>query len=89
MAERKYRSANTVRLRGQRLNPIIWQGSQRAVTAYGIEALNGSYTIRKDRLDDPYWIEHMSEKEWVNVPDFADALKVARGNSVRNRGLRV
>jgi hypothetical protein len=47
---------NYTRLRGQRLSPILWQGGQWAVTAYGIEARDGSYTISKDRLG--YHREH-------------------------------
>jgi hypothetical protein len=67
MAERKYQ-------RRSPLHPVRWQGAQWAVTAYGIESRDGSYTISKDRLSDPYWLDHMSEKEWVDIGDFAEAL---------------
>jgi len=53
-----------------KFSPILWQGSQRAVTAYGIEARDGSYTISKDRLSDPYWL---------SLADFAEALQIANG----------
>jgi hypothetical protein len=76
-------SPNKFRHRGQRLHPIIWQGSQWAVTTYGIEARDGTYAITKDRLSDPHWIDHMAEKEWVNIEDFAQALRLARGRYVR------
>jgi hypothetical protein len=69
--------------RGEELSkPIHWQGRQWAVTAYGIECLDGNYPIEADRLweeDDSYsWVQHMAGKEWVDLPDFAEALRIAR-----------
>lgn len=77
---------------GQRLSkPIYWRGSQWAVTSYGIEALDGSYAIPKERLyegeeDDDTgglstghtWWKHMREKEWVHMVDFGNALALAQ-----------
>lgn len=68
--------------RGAALHPILWQGSQWAVTTYGIEARDGSYPIEKSRLKEDHaggdsWISHVGEKTWVNVDDFATAFFVA------------
>lgn len=37
----------------------------------------GSYAITKHQLDDPYWIDHMADKEWVDIEDFAEAPRIA------------
>jgi hypothetical protein len=29
-------------------------------------------------LREKWWIDHMAEKEWVDIEDFAEALRVAR-----------
>jgi hypothetical protein len=55
----------------QMLHPIKWRGRQWAVTEYGIEALDGSYAIKRDRLHERYWLAHMEEKFWVDAVDFA------------------
>lgn len=69
-----------VRSRAERLHPIWWQGGQWAVTAYGLEARDGTYSIEANRLDDhlaaehPHsWPEHMARKNWVDVEDFITA----------------
>jgi hypothetical protein len=56
--------ANEVRLCGEELRPVIWQGRQWAVTTFGIESRDGLYAIRARRLteglrdDDPHcWID--------------------------------
>jgi hypothetical protein len=78
----KYETNNRVRNRGQRLSRIFWKGRQWAVTSYGLECRNGKYPISKDRLweneTDHGWVRHMSDKDWVDLPDFAEALRVAR-----------
>lgn len=73
-----------VKLRGETLSEIWWQGRQWAVTSHGIEARDGTYTIAKDRLRDghtnehPYsWIGHLSGKSWMDLDDFATAYFVA------------
>jgi hypothetical protein len=62
--------------------PIFWTGRQWAVTGHGIEARDGTYTIAKNRVweeSDGYgWVDHMSEKEWVDMADFKEALEIAR-----------
>jgi hypothetical protein len=67
---------------GNRLSKIYWQGRQWAATKYGVECRDGSYAIERTRLweeEDQYgWILHMAEKDWVELEDFAEALRVAR-----------
>jgi hypothetical protein len=71
-----------VRNWGGRLSPIIWQGRQWAVTVSGIECRDGRYGISAATLwrdEDRYpWVVHMSLKSWVDLPDFAEALRIAR-----------
>lgn len=45
-----------------------------AVTTRGIECLSHSYQIDKSQLNETDWIDHMSEKTWVNINDFKKAL---------------
>jgi hypothetical protein len=76
-------SHNHVRLRGGRLTrPIYWQGQQWAVTGYGVESRDGRYTVSRLNLwDDEFrhsWLRHMAEKNWVDLADFAEALRIAR-----------
>ena len=70
-------------IRGEKLSkPIYYEGSQWAVTKYGIEARDGSYVIEKNRLwqDEPNysWEKHMEEKNWVNIHDFTRAMNFAK-----------
>jgi hypothetical protein len=66
-----------VKLRGERLHPVWWQGRQWAVTKYGIEARDGRYAIEASRLNESDWVAHMAEKEWVDEADFNTAWLVA------------
>jgi hypothetical protein len=69
--------------RADKLGRIWWRGKQWAVTSDGIEALDGSYYIEAKRLletmTDSYggWLEHMGEKLWVDMEEFATAWLVA------------
>lgn len=81
-------SAGEVRVIGQPLNSILWQGKQWAVTEYGIEKLNGRYAIESAAFFTTHsawaksmgcdvatcWIRHMAEKGWVDMEDFQDAV---------------
>src|SRR5690242_12041582 len=73
---------NEVQRRGGKLSRVLWLGSQWAVTFYGIEARDGTYGIAKRRLwenEGPYgWLLHMAEKDWPDLDDFAEALRLAR-----------
>jgi hypothetical protein len=78
----RYESGKRVKCRGERLHRIYWQGRQWAVTSYGIECRDGCYVIAKHRYEenepDYGWVMHMSGKEWVDLHDFAEALRIAR-----------
>jgi hypothetical protein len=52
------------------------------VTAYGVECRDGTYAIEKNRIwenEEEYgWVMHMSGKDWPDLEDFAEALRIAR-----------
>lgn len=66
---------------GEPLGTILWRGRQWAVTEYGIECLDGSYWCEAKGLGEDLpnhsWPEHMADKSWVDVDDFATAWMVA------------
>jgi hypothetical protein len=66
-----------IHVTGDALDTIWWRGKQWAVTEYGVEALNGTYSIAASRLTEDMkesgWPSHMAAKEWVNLPDFLTA----------------
>src|SRR4051812_32559167 len=70
-----------VPVRGEPLHAVWWRGRQWAVTAYGIECLDGTYAIEASRLAEEIgsfaWPEHMSEKDWCDPEEFATAWLVA------------
>lgn len=78
-----YTSDSEVRVLGEALaEPVYWTGREWAVTSFGIEARSGQYPIAKNCLweeEDTYgWVRHMDEKGWVDMPDFVEALRLAR-----------
>jgi hypothetical protein len=63
--------------------PVFWRGRQWAVTGYGVERRDRNrYWIDHRRLWDDErgfgWVRHMAEKNWVDIADFAEALRLAR-----------
>jgi hypothetical protein len=57
----------------------LYGGSQWAVTEYGIENLSGPYHYHIPKSDlrmrmghAGTWVDHMAEKNWVDVDDFRD-----------------
>lgn len=69
-----------VRVRGDALDEIWWRGKQWAVTAYGIERLDGTYVVEASRLaenPDYPWPMHMAAKEWVDIDEFTTAWMIA------------
>jgi len=78
----RYQTPGAVYCRGEVLAPIVWQGRQWAVTKYGLECRDGTYCIDRRRLweneDEFGWVMHLSEKTWADLPDFAEALRIAR-----------
>ncbi len=88
-----YRCDDRVAVRGEALSlPIFWQGRQWAVTSYGVECRDGTYFIEKERLSEDEgefgWVRHLSEKIWIDLPDFAEALRLARASHNRTNGAR-
>ena len=78
------------------VDPIIRRFGSWAVTTYGVESLVSYYPIDLSRINEPYWLEHMSEKNWVDVREFAAALEFARDllkakqrRSINGRPLKV
>ncbi|MGI3044371.1 hypothetical protein ACRTDM_21865 [Shewanella algae] len=49
-----------------------------AVTDFGIECLDQGYVISVDRLLENDWLDHMSQKTWVNINDFSNAYYAAK-----------
>lgn len=72
-----------VRVRGEELDTILWQGRQWAVTKYGVECRDGTYAFEAKRLSElggfgdreglSDWLFHLAEKEWCDLDDFCDA----------------
>lgn len=75
------------------LSPIVQRFGTWAVTSYGVECLAARYYIEKDRLweDEDIrhgWLDHMCEKPWVVLGDFAAALEYGRKyHKMRSAGL--
>lgn len=76
----------SVACRGEALREIWWRGRQWAVTSYGIECLDGTYSFEAKQLAEGLhgsgpveasWCVGMAEKGWVDVDDFATAWLVA------------
>ena len=70
-----------VHVRGEPLDEVWWRGRQWAVTARGVERLDGTYHFEANRLDegpkDYPWPMHMAEKTWVDIDEFTTAWMVA------------
>jgi hypothetical protein len=71
-------SREPVRVRGEELDEVWWRGHQWAVTAHGIECLDGTYHLEARRLLEEHgevydWPEHMVGKVWVDIDEFATA----------------
>ena len=73
-----------VKVCGDPLTQIWWQGKQWAVTKFGIECRDGTYPIEAkdltydlDNDTNHGWIEQMRSKGWVDMNDFSTAYFVA------------
>lgn len=89
----QYECGSTVLCRGQALGePIYWQGRQWAVTPHGVERRDGGYVIGTDDLwrgEESFgWVLHMARKLDVDLPDFTEALRIARRRERLIRGPR-
>ena len=77
-------SMTRVKLRGEPLGKILWQGTEWAVTDYGLECRDGLYHVRADKLMEGHknhreafnhWYQHIAEKSWVDKEDLDFALQ--------------
>jgi hypothetical protein len=70
-----------VRLRAEKLDRVLWQGRQWAVTDYGLECRDGTYCFEAARIAehaDTYgWPLHITQKNWADSDDFCTAWLVA------------
>jgi hypothetical protein len=78
------------------VSPIVRRFGAWAVTTYGIESLTSYYPIELSRVDESDWLKHMSEKTWVDISEFSEALNYAKSLhrtrqelSIDGRALRV
>ena len=61
---------------------VIWQGRQWRVLRDGsVETIDRRYSIGRDRLFEPFWFDHLAEKDWTDLEDFAEALRLARAHA--------
>lgn len=60
------------------ISPVVKRFGAWVVTTYGIECLDHYYPIETSRVNETDWVDHMSEKTWVTIPDFAAALDYAK-----------
>jgi hypothetical protein len=86
-----YVSTDQVSLRSEPLTtPIYWTGTQWAVTGYGVECRDGTYSIPANRVWEENggrgWVQRMKEKDWVKLPDFVEALRLSRQRWPENKG---
>jgi hypothetical protein len=83
---------NDVPVRGDALGALWWRGAQWAVTEHGIECLDGTYSIAKDRLlEGPRnwrWPGQLSTKTWVDIDEFTTAWLIALALHCGVRGIR-
>lgn len=71
-----------VPMRGEPLTKILWRGRQWAVTAHGVECLDGTYHFDASRLLEDLdrgwgWPQQVCQKTWVDTDDFLTAWLVA------------
>ncbi len=60
------------------LPPILYRKGEWVLTAEGIDSLLNPYFIEAARFGELDWLEHMEEKNWVNIRDFACVLDAGR-----------
>lgn len=84
----QYEIDDEVPIRGEGLHKVIWCGRQWAVTEYGLECRDGTYAIEKDRLweneKEHGWVRQMAGKNWTDMMDFIEALRLARHHHVKS-----
>jgi len=66
------------------LPPLLDRVGDWALCVDGLYCLTTSYPIASSRLENDTWLDHMREKDWVNMRDFHAAL--LRAISLKQRG---
>ena len=57
---------------------IIERYGSWAICADGVYSLYTKYFVEKSRFDESDWVEHLSEKTWINIDDFKNAFTKAK-----------
>ncbi|WP_223295215.1 hypothetical protein [Allochromatium vinosum] len=60
------------------LPPLFVRRGVWVVCRDGIYCLHSNYYIAKERFDESNWIEHVTEKNWVDENDFASIFEIAK-----------
>jgi len=60
------------------LPPILVRFGDWAICEDGINCLYIDYFIAKERFHEPDWVDHVSEKTWVNQKDFINTFETAK-----------
>jgi hypothetical protein len=72
-----------------RTSAVLWSGlGPWVATSYGLERRDPpQYFIRKDRLWEPHWAEHIGQKSWSagQRAHFEEALTQAKQHHARHR----
>lgn len=76
-----------IKVRGEKLDKIIWRGRQWAATTFGVERRDGTRAISFEELDYlDNWeiitakhsiVDHYCKKSWCDIPDLIAAVSVA------------
>ncbi len=57
--------------------PILGRFGDWAICEDGLHCLYVRYYIAKSRFSEPDWVEHVTEKPWVNSEEFVSAFEEA------------
>jgi len=60
------------------LPPLLSRFGDWVICENGIHCLYIEYYIAKSRLDESDWVDHVTEKPWVNARDFISAFEEAK-----------
>ena len=78
------------------VSPVIKRYGTWAVTTWGVECLSTYYPIAMSRINELDWLDHMEDKNWTNMTDFAGALsyscdlrKIQQSFSISEKTLKV
>ena len=60
------------------LPPLLVRIGDWAISNEGIHCLTSRYDITKSRFDESDWVEHVTEKTWVDARDFRAIFQFAK-----------